>query len=47
MSGELVTTDEEKAEVLNFLPQSSLAASLPTPLKWMDCKMGIGRAKSL
>ena len=47
-AGKLVTTDKKKAEVLNsFLPQSSLASSLPTPLKWMDCKMGAGEAKSL
>ena len=46
-TGKLVTTDEEKAEVLNkFLPQSSLAISLPKPLKWMDCKTGTGGAKS-
>ena len=39
---------QEKAEILNkFLPQSSLATSLPTPLEWMDHKTGTGGAKSL
>jgi len=43
-----LATDEEKAEVPNnILPQSSLATSLPTTLKWMDHKMGIGGEKSL
>ncbi|KAJ7421934.1 rna-directed dna polymerase from mobile element jockey-like [Pitangus sulphuratus] len=38
--------DEEKAEVLNnFLPQYSMATSLPTPLKYMVSKMGMGREK--
>ena len=47
-AGKLVTTDEEKAEVLHkFLPQSSLATSLSTPLEWMDHKTGTGGAKSL
>jgi len=42
-TGKLVTTDEEKAEVCNsFLPQSSLAVSLPTRLKWMDRKTDWG-----
>jgi len=40
-NGGLVSTDEEKAEVLNnFLRQSSLATSLPTPLKWINRKTG-------
>jgi len=30
-----------------FLPQSSLAISLPTPLEWMDRKTGTGGAKYL
>jgi len=39
---------DEKAEVLNkFLAQFSPATSLFTPLKWMDCKAGTGRANSL
>jgi len=42
-TAKLVTTDEEKAEVSNkFLPQSSLATSLPTPLEWMDHRTGTG-----
>ena len=49
--GKLVTKDEEKAEALNNIstsvPQSSLAISLPTPLKWMDHKTGTEGAKSL
>ncbi|KAK4827178.1 LOW QUALITY PROTEIN: hypothetical protein QYF61_015140, partial [Mycteria americana] len=45
--GKLVTTNE-KAEVLTtFLPQSSLATSLPTPLEWLDCKTGTEGAKAL
>jgi len=50
-TGKLVTKDEEKAEALNNIstsvPQSSLAISLPTPLKWMDHKTGTEGAKSL
>jgi len=47
-NGNLVSTDEEKAEVLNnSLLQSSLTTSLPTPLDQMDGKTGAGRAKSL
>jgi len=43
-NGNLLSTDEEKAEVLhNILPQSSLATSLLTPPQLMDCKMGTGR----
>lgn len=38
----------EEAEVLNnfFLPQSSMAVSLPIPHEWMDSGMGTGGAKS-
>jgi len=47
-TGKLVTIHDEKAEYsTKFLPQSSLAISLPTPLKWMDHKMGARGAKSL
>jgi len=46
-TGELVATGKEKAEVLNFLPQSSLATSLPPPPEWMDRKTGTEGAKSL
>jgi len=48
-TGKPITMDKDKAEVLSnfFLPQSSLAASLPTPLELMDLKMGTGGAKSL
>lgn len=34
----MVITDGEKAKVLTFLPESSMAISLPTPLKWTDSK---------
>jgi len=47
-NGKLVTTNEEKDEVLHiFFLQSSLATSLPTPLKWVDCKIWTGGEKSL
>jgi len=47
-NGTLVSTDEEKVEVLNnFLPQSSLAASLLAPPQLMDYKMGSRGAKPL
>lgn len=46
--GKLLRIDKEKAEVLfNFLPQSSMPTSLPTPVKWMDSRMGTGGEKSL
>jgi len=42
----LVSTDEEKAEVVNnFFAQSSLATSLLTPPQLMDCKTGNRGAK--
>jgi len=48
MTIKLVTTDEEKAEILNnIVPQSSLATSLPTPFEWMDIKAGTGGEKFL
>jgi len=41
-----VSTDEEKAEVLNnILPQSSLATSLFAPPRLTDCKTGSRGAK--
>lgn len=40
-------TDGEKVKVHTFLPQSSMAASLLTPLKWMDSRMGTGGGKVL
>jgi len=47
-NGNLVSTEEEKAEVLhNFLPQSSLATSLLAPPQLMDCKTGTRAAKPL
>lgn len=47
-TSKLLTTDEEKADVLNnILPQVSLASFLPISLKWMDHKAGTGGAKSL
>ena len=47
-TGWLVTMDKEKAEVLsNFLPQSSLATALHTPLEQMGQKVGTGGAVSL
>ena len=47
-NGDLVSTDEEKAEVLTkFLPQSSPAAFLLTPLEWMDYKLGTRGVKLL
>jgi len=47
-TGNLISTDEKKAEGLKkFLPQSSLATSLPTPIEWINGKMGTGGAKSL
>lgn len=36
----MVITDGEKAKVLTFLPQSSMAISLPTHLKWPDSRNG-------
>ncbi|KAK4829009.1 LOW QUALITY PROTEIN: hypothetical protein QYF61_001765 [Mycteria americana] len=46
-TGKLVTTDEEKAEVLNkFFAHPSLTICLPTPLMWMDHKTGTRGAKS-
>ena len=45
-NGNLVSTDQEKAEVLNnFLPRSSLTTSLLAPPQLMDCKMGTRAAK--
>ncbi|KAK4811145.1 LOW QUALITY PROTEIN: hypothetical protein QYF61_019776 [Mycteria americana] len=42
-TGELVTTDMEKAEVLNnFLPQFSMVISLPTSLKPLNLRAGTG-----
>ena len=42
-TGKAVTTDEEKAEILNnILPQSSPATSLLTPPESMDHNMGTG-----
>jgi len=47
-NGNLISTDEEKAEVLNkYLPQSSLATSLLTPPQLMDCQMGTRGEKPL
>lgn len=46
-TGDLVTWDVEKAEVLNdFLPRSSPASSPATPPKSQEAKAGIGRMKS-
>lgn len=40
-AGKMVTMHEEKAKVLkNLLPQCLMATSLPTPLEWMDSRMG-------
>jgi len=47
-NGNLVSTDEEKAAVLNnSLPQSSLATSLLAPSQLMGCKMGSRGTKPL
>jgi len=47
-NGNLVSTDEKKAEVFNkFLPQSSLATSLLAPPQLMNCRMGTRRVKPL
>lgn len=44
----ILTTDEEKAEMLNnFVTQSSLVASFPILLRWMGSRMGARGAKSL
>jgi len=44
----MVTRDEEKAEVLKkFLPHSSMATSLHTPLKQTDLTAGTRGAKSI
>lgn len=43
---ELVSTNQEKAEVLNMLPQSSLAILLCPPTKLMDHKMQTSGIKS-
>ena len=41
-TGKLVTKDKQKAEVLNFLPQSLLATALHTSLRWRGQKVGAG-----
>lgn len=41
-TGRLVTTDKEQAEVLNFLPQSSLTNALHTTLEQIVQKVGAG-----
>lgn len=47
-TGKLAKTNKEKAVLQQlFLPQSSLATSLPTPLGWMHHKMGTEAEKSL
>jgi len=47
-NGDLISTDEEKGEVLNnFLPQSLLAASLLTPPESMGHTMGTTGVKPL
>lgn len=46
-TGRLVTTDKEQAEVLNFLPQSSLTNALHTTLEQIVQKVGAGGVMSL
>lgn len=46
-TGELVTTDMEKAEVLSFLLQFSMVISLLTSLKSLNLKAGTYGTKSL
>jgi len=48
MNGNLISTDEEKADVLNNFFASVFTGNLsPRPSQLMDCKMGTRGAKSL